>query len=462
MILSKGRAKLDTSTRREKLKLRQEPYWIPLSEGCSFGYKKRPRNGFWLVRRFHRDARPRSRQIRLGLADDSADADGVRVLNYRHALNMAKRWCEDEMARIRVGLPRSIYRVSDAMRDYLQNCVRRGYRSVENTRRMIEFHVLPVIGHLCVEDLTREDVRQWVQSMLEFKGRARPARGGAASYENIPSSKEIMRRRMHTANRILQIFKAALNFVLEGGHVKGTDFAWRGVQGFRIDRGGRFRFLSPDDQKMFVAACEGDFRCLVMGALYTGARSKELTNLRVENFLGTGIFVPGVVAKTNQPRTIVLEESAQSFFYALVAKRAPQELIFTHSGKQWNLSDMWRYTRAACEKAELSDMTFYALRHSAAGNWLRAGVPIKYIAEQLGHSVLVCERYYAHIGPDRRAELFANLPKPCISGMEEFQLMAAYEKICARKEHGTSSSQGTGAILREELPLGSKGRRSLN
>jgi Phage integrase, N-terminal SAM-like domain len=156
------------------------------------------------------------------------------------------------------------------MRDYLQNCVRRGYRSVENTRRMIEFHILPVIGHLCVEDLTREDVRQWVQSMLEFKGRLRPARGGQASYENTPSSKEIMRRRMHTANRILQIFKAALNFVLEEGHVKGTDFAWRGVQGFRIGRGERFRFLSPDDQKMFVAACEGDFRCLVMGALYTG------------------------------------------------------------------------------------------------------------------------------------------------------------------------------------------------
>ena len=254
MTLRKGSAKLETSLRREKLKLRQQPYWVSLSEGCSFGYKKRSRNGIWVVRRHHRNARPPSRQIRLGLADDSADADGVRVLNYRHALNMAKRWCEDEMARIKGGPPRSTYRVSDAMKDYLQNCTRRGYRSVANTRRMIEFHILPVIGHLLVEDLTREDVRQWIQSLLEFKGRLRPARGGLTSYENVPSSKEVMRRRMHTANRILQIFKAALNFVLEEGHVKGTDFAWRGVQGFRVDRGGRFRFLSPDDQKMFVAA----------------------------------------------------------------------------------------------------------------------------------------------------------------------------------------------------------------
>jgi hypothetical protein len=62
---------------------------------------------------------------------------------------------------------------------------------------------------------------------------------------------------MHTANRILQIFKAALNFVFVEGFVKGTDSAWRGVQGFRVDRGGEFKFLSSDDQKMFVAACEG-------------------------------------------------------------------------------------------------------------------------------------------------------------------------------------------------------------
>ena len=452
MTIRKSGVKLDTSTRRERLKLRQEPYWVSISEGCAFGYKKKSRNGVWLVRRYHRDARPPNRQIRLGLADDAADADGVRVLNFHHAWNMAKRWCQDEMARIPGGLPRSNYTVSDAMKDYLQNFARRGYRSVGNTRRMIEFHILPVIGHLRVEDLTREDVRQWIQSLLEFKGRARPARGGLGSYENVPSSKEVLRRRMHTANRILQIFKAALNFVLEEGFVQGTDFAWRGVQGFHVDRGGQFRFLTPDEQKMFVAACEGDFRCLVMGALYTGARSKELTNLRVENFLGTGIHVPGVVAKTNQPRTIVLEESAQSFFYALVAKRAPQEFIFTHSGKQWNLCDMWRYTRGACEKAELSAMTFYALRHSAAGNWLRAGVPIKYIAEQLGHSVLVCERYYAHLGPDRRAELFAKLPVPCITGMEDFQLMAAYEKICARKTHGISTVPGTGLTLAEEFP----------
>jgi integrase len=452
MTISKGREKLDTSTRREKLKLRAEPYWVPVSEGCSLGYKKKRRNGIWLVRRYHRHARPSSRQIRLGLADDAADADGIRVLTYHHALNLAKRWCADEMARIQGGQPRSTYRVSDAMKDYLQNCTRRGYRSVANTRRMIEFHVLPVIGHLLVEDLTREDVRQWIQSLLEFKGRLRPARGGMASYENVPSSSEVMRRRMHTANRILQIFKAALNFVLEEGHVKGTDFAWRGVQGFRIDPGGRFRYLSPDDQKMFVAACEGDFRRLVMGALYTGARPKELTNLRVENFLGTGIFVPGVIAKTNQPRTIVLEESAQSFFYTLVAKRAPQELIFSQSGKPWTLSDMWRYARAACEKAELSEMTFYALRHSAAGNWLRAGVPIKHVAEQLGHSVLVCERHYAHIGPARRAELFANLPKSCISGMEEFQLLAAYEKICARGGSSSTLGAGAGATLAEEFP----------
>src|SRR6185437_7442295 len=114
MGFRKSSAKLETRLRREKLKLRQGPYWVSLSEGCSFGYRKRSRNGLWLARRHHQNAHPPSRQIRLGLADDSADADGEKILTYRHALNMAKRWCEDEMARIKGRLPRSTYRVSDA------------------------------------------------------------------------------------------------------------------------------------------------------------------------------------------------------------------------------------------------------------------------------------------------------------------------------------------------------------
>jgi integrase len=433
MVAHKSRIRVETSLRREKLKLRQEPYWISIDAGCSFGYQKKTRNGIWLVRRQHADARPRSRQIRLGLADDSSDADGVKILNYRHAFNLAKRWCDDEMSRIKRKLPRSTYRVSDAMKDYLQNCIRRGYRSVAATKQMIEFHILPVIGHLSVKNLTREDVRQWIQSLLEFKGRARHLRGGGSLYENVPSSTEKMRRRMHTANRILQIFKAALNFVFAEGYIKGSDVAWRGVQGFRVDRGGEFKFLSSDDQKMFVAACEGEFRRLIMGALYTGARFRELTSLRVENFLGTGIFVPSTIAKINKPRTIVLEASSGAFFYALVANRGPQELMFSHNGKQWRHSDISRFTRAACEKAELDDITFHALRHTAASNWLRAGVQIKHIAEQLGHSVLICERHYAHLGPDHRAEVFATLPPSSITGMEEFHLITAYEKASVRK-----------------------------
>ena len=97
---------------------------------------------------------------------------------------------------------------------------------------------------------------------------------------------------------------------------------------------------------------------------------------------------------------------------------------------------MSRYIRAACEKAELDDITFHTLRHTAASNWLRSGVQIKYIAEQLGHSVLICERHYAHLGPDHRAEVFATLPPSSIAGMEAFQLIKAYEKVSSHRSTG--------------------------
>jgi integrase len=308
------------------------------------------------------------------------------------------------------------------MKDYMQNFIRRGYRSINGTRQLIEFHIIPLIGHIRVEDLPREDVRQWLQSVLQFRGRVLHYRGGPAIYQYVPPTAEEMRSRMQTGNRVLQVLKAALNYALREGCVECTGSAWREVMPFASARTGRRRFLSEEEQRMFVAACEGDFRRLVMGALYTGARYKELTTLRIENFLGAAIYVPAVVSKTNKPRTIILEKSARAFFAALVADRPREDFIFTLNGHPWHSQDQWRYTRAASTKAELADFSFCVLRHTAASNWLRAGVPIKYIAEQLGHSAEICERHYAHIAPDHRAEIFANLAPSSISGMEDFHL----------------------------------------
>lgn len=408
---------------RATLTPRSEPYWVSIRTGCSIGYRKTLRYGHWLVRIFRGNGRPPQQGLELGSADDFSAANNQTVFNYRQALRLAKQASRDELDRITSVRGRATYAVADAMRDYLQNCVRQGYRTVRQTQRSIEFHIIPLIGHIRVEDLTREDVRQWFESIIRVRGRTRNLRGGPKLYANVPATEEALRRRMQTANRILQTLKAALNFVLRENYVKCTGFAWHEIKPFRAAHTGQPRFLSDEEQRMFVAACEGDFRRLVMGALYTGTRYNELTHLCVENYVGGAVYVPAAFSKTNRARAVVLENSAKPFFASLVAKRSPGELLFTFKGRPWNKSDQWQHTRAASTKAELHDFSFNVLRHTAASNWLRAGVPLKYIAEQLGHSIVICERHYAHITPDHRAAVFANLPTSSISGMEDFHLL---------------------------------------
>lgn len=171
---------------------------------------------------------------------------------------------------------------------------------------------------------------------------------------------------------------------------------------------------------MFVAACTGDFRRLIMGALYTGARYGEIVQLRVENFIGNAIYVPALITKTRKERRISLETGARHFFETLVKGRKPDDLLFTFKGYPWTNDDQWRCMRATTLKAELMEFNFRDLRNTAASNWVRSGIPLKYIAQQLGNSIRICELHYAHVSPDHRCEMFAALPTNGIDSLEDF------------------------------------------
>ena len=45
-------AKLDTRSRRAKLKARREPYWRSISEGLAIGFRKGAKGGTWIARHY--------------------------------------------------------------------------------------------------------------------------------------------------------------------------------------------------------------------------------------------------------------------------------------------------------------------------------------------------------------------------------------------------------------------------
>src|SRR6266478_7459274 len=138
-------ASLETRTARLRLPIRTEPYWRGLEKGFALGYRRRASGGTWLARR--RQADGGYTEQRIGTTDDLQDADGVAVLDYGQAQKASREWWRAELRREEGHDTRSgPFTVADAIADYLKEFEGRGGKSVYQTRRVAETHILPTLG----------------------------------------------------------------------------------------------------------------------------------------------------------------------------------------------------------------------------------------------------------------------------------------------------------------------------
>jgi integrase len=426
MARTKRSAKLDNRTSRLKLKpgIRHQS---PLGPGQYLAYR-RPMSkaaGSWLARWNDPETKSEA-QARIGTADDYSEADGEKVLDYLQAQAMAREWFEtraDDARMARDGAPRKKgpFTVADAMEAYFEDAERRGVKGLERDKLRAAGWILPELGTLEVLELTRPRIEAWQKKMAEAPKRVRQGKAGVKSHAKKqapgakaptpkptpPVSEDDKRARKDSANRILSILKAALNHALDRGRVKHGE-AWQAVKPYRGTTSARIRFLSAEEQVRLVNACPPDFRRLVQGALYTGARYGELTRLRVTDFNASAGTLFIELSKSGKPRHVALTEEAREFFTSLTAGRPADELMFLRDevarrnraseGQAWAHADQIRFMKLACEGSKVARATFHELRHTYASGLVNAGVPMAYVAAQLGHAdTRITEKHYGHL-----------------------------------------------------------------
>jgi integrase len=179
------------------------------------------------------------------------------------------------------------------------------------------------------------------------------------------------------------------------------------VRPFKGVDAARERFLTVGECERLINACDSDFRDLVRAGLETGARYGELARLVCGDFnsdTGT-VFVR--TSKTGHPRHIVLTPEGTAFFRALVVGRRSDEIMLRKpSGESWKPSDQKRPINAACTRAGIAPaISFHILRHTYCSLAVMAGMPLKVIAENVGHrSTEMIERHYGHLSSSYRNE----------------------------------------------------------
>ncbi len=401
--------RLDTRTRRGVLKMRHEPYWRSLDQGAHLGYRKGKLGGMWIAR--WRTPKNVYRKEALGKADDKADADGIEILNFWQAQDKAREFFATAAAKA-AGKGHGAYTVRQAVKDYLADYKTRSGKALQSMQLSINAHVLPKFGDLKVSDLSDSDIRGWHRKLANTPARLRTKKLGKLGeplkqrYRPTPETDEEKRRRRVTANKVLAMLKATLNFAFSEGKAS-DDTAWRRVKPFRNVDAPRIRFLSEDEARRLVNACDTDFRKLVQAALLTGCRYGELGTMRCGDVHSETGIVHVRAGKGGKARDVTLTDEGVEFFDQMTVGRLGNERIFLREdGAPWGKSHQTRRLDETCRRAKISPpIGFHILRH-CYGSWLAMkGTPLAVVARELGHAdTRITERHYAHLSPSYAQE----------------------------------------------------------
>jgi integrase len=248
-------------------------------------------------------------------------------------------------------------------------------RTATDYRHLLASRILPLLGNLTVAEIDRAHVEQLHRHM-----RATPRR----------------------ANYGVTVVRALLSFAVKHGLRSANPAA--GIKLYRENK--RERFLSETE---IAAAADGIDKAEACGtvgpfaaaglrlALFTGARSGEITSIRWEHIDWDRRFVRIPDSKNNEPRTIHLSDAAVE-----VLRKLPHVGPFVIAGMKRgvpyrNLTHAWGRAR---KLAGLEDVRLHDLRHSYASVAAARGVSLYTIGKLLGHKDPVSTQRYAHLARD--------------------------------------------------------------
>ena len=380
--------KFETRTARARLPVQHDPYWVSIGQGVHLGFRKGRRAGKWIVRHY---AGGKYTYAVLGQADDHLEADGTDVLTFYQAQELARSWVKraNESERGHIG-PATVGSVLDAYIEWF----RHNRKSAHGTEQTIKKHIRKKFGDTLADNLTTKAIRTWHHGLVRTDNPDR------------------LRASQATANRILTVFKAALNYGFREELID-SDKAWRRVKPFEKVEIARIRYLDLAESKRLINACAPDFRKLVQAALLTGGRYGELTKAEVQDFLPEAGVIQFRFTKNDKPRTVPLTNEGQQFFASITAGRSPRERLFQSDDGAWTTSQQSRRMSEACNAAKIAPaISFHILRHTFAAGLAMRGVSLQVIAEVLGHSdTRITQRHYAHLSPSHVADVVrANMP----------------------------------------------------
>jgi integrase len=379
----------DISTRRgrDRLAIRNAPYWRKVSKGAFVGFRRGPDS--WSAR-----FRDKSGQQHYSALDGADDFDAARTA--------AEAWFA-QMG----GAARSPRRatVKAALEAYLSDLERLGRKDAARTATSLFRTAIfkSELAEMELEKVAREDVVEW---------RAKIAKG----------------RKPQSANRYFRQILAAITLAVDELGFVGNKTAWQLRALEESDVEGTAVFLDQDQRNALIkAAPTSHAAAFFKGLECTAARPGELANATVKDYdtrEGT-LRLASKKGKGSRMRVrhVVLDEDGRRFFVEQIKGKLPGALIFTTDGVTKWRRDQWaescrdavaRNNEEAKKRKGATllpvDLGLYSLRHSRISVLLSVhGIDPISVGAQSGTSVVMIEKHYAKFVKTAYVEKLRNL-----------------------------------------------------
>ena len=269
--------------------------------------------------------------------------------------------------------PRYPGRLMDAFaEEFLQRYARHWKpNTLESSANALRKHILPALGHLAVDEIAVEHVRDWFASMADRPG---------------------------TANRSMPVLSVMMRMAELWGYRPHNSNPCKNTRRYKTPP--RERFLTPGEMVRLNAVLTRDeFHCprevaVIRLMLLTGCRYGEVLNLQWDWIKDKRILLPD---SKSGPRTVWLSSAARAVIDAIPRYGDDCPLLFPARPPDRPTSMVPHHWSRIRRDAGLDGLRLHDLRHNWASVAAMNGVDLVTIAKLLGHALVETTERYAHL-----------------------------------------------------------------
>jgi len=165
--------------------------------------------------------------------------------------------------------------------------------------------------------------------------------------------------------------------------------------------GRRERIPTAEEIAVLLKGASPAFRLIYTGLSQSGARPGELCRAQISNVDWTKgtITLPQhkTARKTGKPRVIPIGKNFGNTLQKAINRRQIGPIFRSPKGRAWTIENLSGTHRRLRDAAGLpKDLVLYLARHRFGTEALRAGVPLKDVADLMGHASVTTTEIYLH------------------------------------------------------------------